>query len=514
MLVPASAATSFPNDPFFVAGQQWGLAGQPASIDAPAAWCAATGSGITIADVDTGADFSHPDLQGKLIPGAAYLNATSPYPGPPSGSSVNDDNGHGTMTTGIEAADTNNGIGIAGVAPDAHVLVVKVLDSTGSGYDSDVANGIRWAADHGARVINVSIGPEVGFAFTLTSDIPDAVSYAESAGAAVILAAGNSSLPLSAYQGLSGNAYLIVGALNPDASIAGYSQSGMIYAPGGTGSSTNDASREVISTYNDGGYRAESGTSFATPHVSGIVALLMSRGFDNAGAISRVLSTATPGRGGQPDANAAAALGVSGTCGSTAPRPAPPPPPPAPAPPPSAPAASATPQPSASSQPQPSTSAAPQAPGSSQPGGPPPQSDQPPQSGSASQPAGSGPPTQTSGPAPVVSGSPARRRLLGEEAYLVVAPSPSGQPTPARSPGPTSAPTSTAGPVAEAPGTPDADTGMPLPQTGGGDPAAVAPPPTGRDQWGYTILAIMLGAASTIAAARLMTRRRRRRPGR
>src|SRR5579864_5041901 len=158
--VAAAAATSSPNDYFFAQGEQWALAGATASINAPQAWCVSTGAGIVVADVDTGADFGHPDLAGKLIGGARFTsgNGNAAQPDGTGPAAVQDDYGHGTMTTGIIVADTNSGTGVAAVAPDARALVVKVLDSTGRGNDNDVAAGIEWASEHGAKVINLSLG--------------------------------------------------------------------------------------------------------------------------------------------------------------------------------------------------------------------------------------------------------------------------------------------------------------------------------------------------------------------
>lgn len=321
--------TSAVNDPFFANHEQWALAGAPASIDAPPAWCVATGKGVTVADVDTGADFRHPDLAGKLLAGAAYLGGLAPYPGNPTAgpnhpNAVTDANGHGTLTAGIIGADTDNGIGIAAVAPAAKLLIVKVLDNSGNGYDSDVANGIRWAADHGARVINVSIGPGVGVATGATSDIPNAVQYAASRNVAVAIAAGNQALPLADYLGLK-NYALIVGALNPNGTVASYSDydparfstTVSIYAPGGTGTSSSNEreqlAQNVVSTYFNGGYAADAGTSFATPQVAGTLALLMGMGYTAARARQRIVSTAV-NRGGHPELDTASAVGQTRGC--------------------------------------------------------------------------------------------------------------------------------------------------------------------------------------------------------
>ncbi|MHB8717290.1 MAG: S8 family serine peptidase [Candidatus Dormibacteria bacterium] len=312
---PALAATSTPNDPLFTSGDQWALTGLPVSIDAPPAWCLSTGAGVVVADVDTGADFSHQDLAGKLIAGAAFLDGT----GSPSGtgvSAVTDDNGHGTMTTGIMVASTNNGLGIAAVAPDARALVVKVLDSQGGGHDNDVAAGINYAVAHGARVINLSLGPDVPLVQTgATSAIPGAIQNAYQHGVAVALAAGNSGIDVSpaALTQLSGYA-LVVGATGPDGSIASYSNSSVgvnIYAPGGDSKSgTLTVQNSIVSTWDTGGYAIGDGTSFATPQVVGVMALLAQEhpSWRPADIYNRILATA---RGSDPDLDAAAAVGAS-----------------------------------------------------------------------------------------------------------------------------------------------------------------------------------------------------------
>ena len=168
-----------PNDPLYAA-QQYG----PQLIQADRAWDTAQGAGVVIAVVDTGVDFGHPDLQGQLLAGGYdFVNND----GDPA-----DDHGHGTHVSGIAAAVTNNGVGIAGIAPGAKILPVKVMNSSGSGASSALAEGIVYAADHGAQVINLSLG---GAGYSQT--VQDAVDHAWSRGAVVVAAAGNnnSSLP-------------------------------------------------------------------------------------------------------------------------------------------------------------------------------------------------------------------------------------------------------------------------------------------------------------------------------
>src|SRR4051794_19040579 len=159
-LAPALAVAppATPDDPGF--SKQWGLQ----SIGAPGAWATATGRGTTIAIVDSGVALTHEDLQGGKIVGAVSCLDTNGYAGA-CRTGGQDDDGHGTHVAGIAAATTNNGTGVAGVAPDASLLVVKVLrhgcdalGCTASGTSADVAAGIVYAADHGADVINLSLG--------------------------------------------------------------------------------------------------------------------------------------------------------------------------------------------------------------------------------------------------------------------------------------------------------------------------------------------------------------------
>jgi subtilisin family serine protease len=332
----ALAATSYPNDYFFVTNDdQWALTGTAASINAPAAWCASTGLNITVADVDTGANFSHPDLSGKLIAGAAFLggNTTESSPSGTGQAAVSDDNGHGSMTTGIMVANTNNGQGIAAVAPDAHALIVKVLGSDGTGYPNDVAAGIRYAADYtGVRVINVSIGPgEIvsgsGIAASAGDAVTQAIQYASSKGVAVALAAGNSAIPTADYVTLRQNSQaVVVGALGPGDTVASYSNYGYgitVYAPGGDVPSggSGSLSNEIVSTWIDRNgfdYAVGEGTSFATPQVAGVLADLIGAGMSASQAIQTLTSHTATSSDGVPQLDAAAALNRSKSelCGS------------------------------------------------------------------------------------------------------------------------------------------------------------------------------------------------------
>ena len=303
-LAPAWAA----GDPF--RSRQWALT----KIRADQAWAASKGAGVTIAVVDTGIALDHPDLKSKIVRPVSCIGGTCTAGG-------NDDNGHGTHVAGIAAAITGNGIGIAGVAPSARLMPVKVLDEDGSGDCRDIAIGIRFAASNGARVINLSLGPELpGLLGALLqggciSGLEDAAAYAWDKGAFVVIAAGNDGLS-SAYDSA---ALEVVGATGPDDLPASYSNDGAdVYAPGGDASSCG-TSTCIFSTWTGGGYALAKGTSMAAPHVSGIAALLFARGYSN-GEIRQRLTATADDVGGVLRVNAARAVGPAA---STAPKPAP-----------------------------------------------------------------------------------------------------------------------------------------------------------------------------------------------
>ncbi|CAN5120901.1 hypothetical protein BH24ACT1_BH24ACT1_06170 [soil metagenome] len=281
--LPAPAAAS--NDDYF--SQQWTLA----AIGAEAAWNEGTGAGTVIAIVDTGVDLDHPDLVDKLVPGASFLNGSR-------GTSAEDDNGHGTHLAGIAAASTGNDIGIAGVAPDARIMPVKVLDSSGSGKVVDVEAGIKFAADNGADVINLSFGEEsVGMSPGFTR----AIQYAWDKGAIPVLAAGNQVARQSLF---TNEPVLVVTATTSSdtrpsyASGVGNAQWGMA-APGGDGDpssssdgSTCDATTSIISTYANSSYVCLVGTSMAAPHVAGAAAVLRGMGLSPQQVVDQLLATA------------------------------------------------------------------------------------------------------------------------------------------------------------------------------------------------------------------------------
>jgi hypothetical protein len=235
-----------PNDPYYTA--QWGVP----RIGAPAAWDLSSGAGAVVAVVDTGIDDSHPDLQGRVLPGYDFVNGDA---------DPQDDNGHGTHMSGIIAAQRDNGIGIAGVAPDAMLLPVKVLDAQGSGAYSAVASGITYAVDHGARVLNLSLtGP------AQSSVLQDAVDYATAHDAVVVAAAGNEGSGLPDYPAAATGA-VAVAAIDQDDAHAAFSNYGSWIAVAAPGV-------DIVTTSIGGTYASSSGTSPAAAFGSAVFALL------------------------------------------------------------------------------------------------------------------------------------------------------------------------------------------------------------------------------------------------
>ena len=306
--VPATAAT---NDPLYA--QQYG----PQQVRAEQAWGTSTGAGTVIAVVDSGVDLGHADLAGKLVAGATFVGcATSCGNGDWKGPDGvgQDADAHGTHVSGIAAAATGNGIGIAGVARDAKVMPIKVLED-GSGAFEDIASGIRFAADNGADVINMSLGATQGLqALVITgviTDVQDAVNYAVSQGVAVIAAAGNDSVPICNTPGFDDGVVCVVATDKREARAA-YSSGptrpdlNSVSAPGG--SLLPVCGEDIISTVPAGtsrsgaacgygnNYDEYAGTSMAAPHVAGVAAMLAAQGRSVQGIYDALTSTArTPG---------------------------------------------------------------------------------------------------------------------------------------------------------------------------------------------------------------------------
>ena len=288
-------AASWANDP--CAGRQWGLT----AIKAPQAWAATRGAKVIVAVVDTGVDTRHPDLQGRLVmlPGSDMTRNTASrcsFQRAEAGARVSravakDDNGHGTHVAGIVAAATANKKGVAGVAPAARVLAVKVLDRSGSGSDRSVARGICFAVRNGAKVVNLSLGHDPVSSIIVSgrgADTNRAVAFAHARGAAVIIAAGNETFPACDFPASHAKA-LCVGAVDKRGLQARYSNFGTavgVVAPGGFGGIAECGGDEDIwSTVlptgrrdcGRDGYESLAGTSMAAPHVAGVAALVVAR---------------------------------------------------------------------------------------------------------------------------------------------------------------------------------------------------------------------------------------------
>lgn len=266
---------------------QWGLE----RIAAPAAWGVARGEGQVIAVIDSGVDLAHPDLIDRFVRDAAGNILGKDYI---DGDAVPQDrNGHGTMVAGIAAATEDNGIGVAGAAPEAEILPVRVLDAQGRGSAADVDAAIRWAVDNGATVINLSLESVAPLPGTIVSQAPEAaVQYAWERGVVVVAAAGNSGAGFTDYADSS--PVLLVGATDREDQLAPFSDNGRrdaVLAPG----------VEIISTWCDptpGGcdqehpYGQADGTSFAAPSVSAAIAILRATGRSAEDAVERLRASA------------------------------------------------------------------------------------------------------------------------------------------------------------------------------------------------------------------------------
>lgn len=301
--------TATPNDPFFSGedflggdgGGQWGLR----KINAPEVWATygITGCDVTVAVLDTGLDVgegndTHPDFrcQGKvnLVPGTDLVQGDDV---------ANDQNGHGTHVAGIIGACTDNGTGVAGVAPDSTILPVRVLDAEGSGNVEDLVAGILKATDSGAHVINMSLGWPSALSVVepvehVFPEVDEAIEYARSKGVVVVAAAGNESFPICAIPAIAEDV-ICVGSSDTRDLNSWYGNFPFkhdadedfgpgLLAPGGSGTFglafCEQTDEEIVSTYlregdacGEVGYEGIFGTSMASPHVAGVAALAYER---------------------------------------------------------------------------------------------------------------------------------------------------------------------------------------------------------------------------------------------
>jgi thermitase len=277
LLIPdASASIVTPNDPLLKS--QWGWF----DVYADRAYNTSYhGQNITVAVLDTGVDTNHPDLKANLILGRNFVTGEDP-------TNYSDTVGHGTMVAGIIAAVANNSIGIAGVAPLVKIMPLKVLDPTGSFFNIDQA--IAYAIANGANVINMSFGSNS----TLDPATQNEIHLAYSQGVVLVAAAGNNNSNKSFYPAAYNDSVIPVSALNPSNQKSSYSNYGSyieLAAPGD----------DICSTYPVNSYKCGSGTSFAAPFVSAVVALMLSKN-----------ATLTPSEVRNALNNGAIQLGASG----------------------------------------------------------------------------------------------------------------------------------------------------------------------------------------------------------
>lgn len=274
-------ATATPNDPGFA--RQWALP----KIQAPTAWDTTKGNNIKVAVIDSGVDYNHPDLKGQVINGPNFIDGTS---------DSMDTCGHGTFVSGIIGAVTNNNVGVAGINWNVQILALKVMDwgaidpSTGKtgcgGDDPSVLNALKYAADNGAKIANLSLGAP-GPCLPVYQQYID---YAKSKGVTIVIAAGNDNIDVADFSPADCQGVIAVGATGPQDERATYSDFGSaitMAAPGGEdpGASTCNSTICILSTYTQPatstapaqeGYATGVGTSFAAPHVAGAAALLLS----------------------------------------------------------------------------------------------------------------------------------------------------------------------------------------------------------------------------------------------
>ncbi|HEY1087711.1 MAG TPA: S8 family peptidase [Archangium sp.] len=285
-------ANFVPNDPRYA--EQWNLR----LINMEKAWEVTRGKGVVVAVLDTGIawenhdDFAQvPDLGGQRFQeGWDFVNDDQ---------HANDDHGHGTHVAGTIAQATDNEEGVAGVAFEATLMPVKVLDHFGGGTTADIADAIRWAADHGAKVINMSLGGGGRSAV-----MEQAVEYARAKGVVVVCAAGNGGRGIVEYPAAYPGSFAVA-AVGPNGTKAPYSSWGKeldIAAPGGD-KSQGEAAGVLQNTIDPqdvskGVYASYQGTSMATPHVAGVAALLIAAGAKNPDQVEKaIILGAKPAQG-------------------------------------------------------------------------------------------------------------------------------------------------------------------------------------------------------------------------
>ncbi len=239
-----------PNDSYYKK-YQWNLP----MIGMEQSWDISKGSSdIVVAVVDTGVDMKHPEFKDKLVAGHNFINNSN---------RPQDDNGHGTHVSGIIAARTNNNAGVAGMSWNSKIMPVKAIGSDGSGTAFDIAQGIYWATDHGASVINLSVGN-----YTPSAALKEACRYAYDHNVVLVAASGNDNSDQPSYPAAYPEVIAVaaVDHLKNRAEFSNYGDYVAVAAPG----------VDIPSTYIDSDYAALSGTSMACPHVTALASLIRS----------------------------------------------------------------------------------------------------------------------------------------------------------------------------------------------------------------------------------------------
>jgi subtilisin family serine protease len=310
LLLLAPVAAWAAGDPY--RDQQWALD----TLGVDEAWEVSRGAGAVVAVIDTGVDVRHPDLRDRVlrdddgeVVGVDLVDGGTP----------DDEHGHGTLVAGVIAATEGNGEGIAGVAPEASIMPIRVLDDVGAGQGKHVDAGIRWAVDNGADVINLSLesvkkedGSSVG-----PGAPTEAVRYAWQQGVVVIAASGNNGSSVSDYP--DDSPVLLVGATDEEDRPTHFSDHGRadaVLAPGvGIVSTWCRGPQESGCSGSTHNYGVAEGTSFAAPHVAGIAAMLAAEGHSANEIVKRIRATAVDvgdRAHGHGRVDAAAALRTSG----------------------------------------------------------------------------------------------------------------------------------------------------------------------------------------------------------